>query len=315
MILVTGATGNVGNALVQDLASRDEPVRGLAQNPDRARFPSTVDVVSADLETPEGVVPTLGPQPLTPSEQVGTLARVLARPLRYEPMTDQEARSQMQADTPASLIDAFFRFFTGGEFDDASVVELRPGDHGPPSPHIRAVGPRPRPRLNGWPMTGRWCGGSTTRQHQEERMATNSGARSDSGRPSPNKQLVHRLVDDVINARRFESLDGLATSRLAPKLRTAFEQFRAAFPDWHQELVELVEEGDTVVARFRCTGTQATDWQGLTATGRAMDVDEVSFIRITDGRISGIWGLEDTWTRIRQLVGDDVTVGELGSLG
>jgi hypothetical protein len=46
-----------------------------------------------------------------------------------------------------------------------------------------------------------------------------------------------------------------------------------------------------------------------------MDVDEVSFIRITDGRISGIWGLEDTWTRIRQLVGDDVTVGELGSLG
>jgi predicted ester cyclase len=146
-------------------------------------------------------------------------------------------------------------------------------------------------------------------------MTNDRGAGSDGGTPSPNKQLVHRLVDDVINARRFESLDGLATSRLAPKLRTAFEQFRAAFPDWHQEIVELVEEGDTVVARFRCTGTQASDWQGLSATGRAMDVDEVSFIRITDGRISGIWGLEDTWTRIRQLVGDDVTVGELGSLG
>ena len=149
MILVTGATGNVGNALVHALAARDEAVRALARNPERARFPSTVDVVSADLETPEGVVPTLGPQPLTPSEQVGTLARLLARPLRYEPMTDQEARSEMEADTPASLIDAFFRFFTGGEFDEASVVELRPGDHGPPSPHIRAVGPRPRPRLHG----------------------------------------------------------------------------------------------------------------------------------------------------------------------
>ena len=146
-------------------------------------------------------------------------------------------------------------------------------------------------------------------------MTSDSGPGSDGGTPSPYKQLVHRLVDDVINARRFESLDGLATSRLAPKLRTAFEQFRAAFPDWHQEIVELVEEGDTVVARFRCTGTQATDWQGLSTAGRAMDVDEISFIRITDGRISGIWGLEDTWTRIRQLVGDDVTVGELGSLG
>ena len=250
MILVTGATGNVGNALVHALAARDEAVRALARNPERARFPSTVDVVSADLETPESVVPALvgirrvfllggfvtadlvrrvreagvdhialltsrcvvggnpdnaitrmwfdaevavhdsgvartilrpsgfhsnalrwrpqlqagdvvrapwpdvriasidpadvaavaatvltrpgyegtapalsGPQPLTPSEQVGTLARVLARPLRYEPMTDQEARSQMQADTPASIIDAFFRFFSGGEFDDAGVVD------------------------------------------------------------------------------------------------------------------------------------------------------------------------------------------------
>jgi uncharacterized protein YbjT (DUF2867 family) len=250
VILVTGATGNVGNALVHALAAGDEAVRALARNPDRARFPSTVDVVSADLETPESVIPALvgirkvfllggfvttdlvrrvresavdhialltsrcvvggnpdnaitrmwldaeaavrdsgvawtilrpsgfhsnalrwrpqlqagdvlrapwpavriasidpadiaavaatvltrpgyegtapalsGPQPLTPSEQVGTLARVLGRPLRYEPMTDEEARSQMEADTPASIIDAFFRFFTGGEFDDAGVVD------------------------------------------------------------------------------------------------------------------------------------------------------------------------------------------------
>ena len=84
--------------------------------------------------------------------------------------------------------------------------------------------------------------------------------------------------------------------------------------DWHQEIVELVEEGDTVDAPLPLY-RHAGDGRASTATGRAMDVDEISFIRITDGRISGIWGLEDTWTRIRQLVGDDVTVGELGSLG
>lgn len=249
MILVTGATGNIGNALVHGLAARDEAVRALARNPDRARFPPTVDVVSADLETLETVVPALvgirklfllggfattdllrrvreagvehivlltsrcviggkpdnaitrmwldaeaavrdsgvpwtilrpsgfhsnalrwlpqlqggdvvrapwpdvriasidpddiaavaatvltqrgyedtapalsGPLPLTQGEQVGTLARVLGRPLRYEPMTDHEARAQMETDTPASFIDAYFRFFTGGEFDDAGVV-------------------------------------------------------------------------------------------------------------------------------------------------------------------------------------------------
>lgn len=26
------------------------------------------------------------------------------------------------------------------------------------------------------------------------------------------------------------------------------------------------------------------------------------------------WGLEDTWTRMRQLAGDDITLRELGSL-
>lgn len=126
---------------------------------------------------------------------------------------------------------------------------------------------------------------------------------------------MRRLVDEVINARRFDVLDELATDRLAPRLRDAFEQFAAAFPDWHQRVVELVEEGDTVVARFRCTGTQATPWQGIAPTGRSMDVDEVAFIRVEDGRIARMWGLEDTWSRMQQLAGRDLSLGDLGSLG
>jgi predicted ester cyclase len=127
------------------------------------------------------------------------------------------------------------------------------------------------------------------------------------------KDLARRLVE-VINDRDWAQLDQLSTAQLAPKLRTAFEAFEQAFPDWRQDIVELVEEPPTVVARFRCTGTQTGDWLGLPASGRSMRVDEVSFIRITDGCISGMWGLEDTWTRMRQLAGDDATPGELGSL-
>jgi hypothetical protein len=91
-------------------------------------------------------------------------------------------------------------------------------------------------------------------------MTSDRGAGSDGGTPSPNKQLVHRLVDDVIDARRFESLDGLATSRLAPKLRTAFEQFRAAFPDWHQEIVELVGPDHTMSIRTRVGSASSASW-------------------------------------------------------
>jgi predicted ester cyclase len=106
----------------------------------------------------------------------------------------------------------------------------------------------------------------------------------------------------------------LCEPKLAPELRTAFTQFRAAFPDWHQELIELVGESSTVVARFRCTGTHRGEWQGLAPTGRSMRVEEVHFFRFHDDRIVAMCGLEDTWTRMRQLAGADVTRGELGSL-
>ena len=117
-----------------------------------------------------------------------------------------------------------------------------------------------------------------------------------------------------MNGNNLPILDDLCSAELAPKLRSAFAQFRDAFPDWHQELIELVAEDETVVARFRCTGTHQGVWQGLAPTGRTMRIDEVYFFRFADDHISNMWGLEDTWTRMRQLAGDDATPGELGSL-
>jgi predicted ester cyclase len=128
------------------------------------------------------------------------------------------------------------------------------------------------------------------------------------------KTLVRRLVGDVINAGNHDALDAIATPALARTLRRAFDQFRAAFPDWHQEIVELVAEDATVVARFRCTGTHLGVWQDLQPTGRTMAIDEVYFFRVTHDRLARVWGLEDTWTRHRQLRGNPTRPGEHGSL-
>ena len=127
-------------------------------------------------------------------------------------------------------------------------------------------------------------------------------------------ELVQRIIDDVINGRDLDLLDELCTPTMAHKLRTAFATFRIAFPDWRQEAREFVTDGHTVVARMRCTGSHRGEWRGLGPTGRRMRVDEVYFFRTGDGRITGLWGLEDTWTRMRQLAGDETTLGELGSL-
>ena len=89
--------------------------------------PADVAAVAATVLTEpghEGVARTLsGPEPLTPADQIETLAAVLARPLRYEPLSDEEARVEMAADTPAPFIDSFFRFYSEGEFDDSSVLD------------------------------------------------------------------------------------------------------------------------------------------------------------------------------------------------
>jgi uncharacterized protein YbjT (DUF2867 family) len=63
-----------------------------------------------------------GPEPLTPGAQVATLADVLGRRLRYEPVTDEDAKAEMADTTPPPYIDAFFRFYSEGEFDDSRVV-------------------------------------------------------------------------------------------------------------------------------------------------------------------------------------------------
>lgn len=116
-----------------------------------------------------------------------------------------------------------------------------------------------------------------------------------------NKDLVRRLVDEAINEQNMAVLDATCTARLGSELREWFAPFRAGFPDWRQEIVELVAEAGTVVARCRCEGTNLGAWRGGPPTGRRMQVDEVWFFRVAGGRLDEMWSLEDTWSRLVQL--------------
>jgi uncharacterized protein YbjT (DUF2867 family) len=48
-ILVTGATGNIGRNVVEQLAKRGAAVRALVRDPSKAKFPGGVEVVQGDL--------------------------------------------------------------------------------------------------------------------------------------------------------------------------------------------------------------------------------------------------------------------------
>ena len=119
---------------------------------------------------------------------------------------------------------------------------------------------------------------------------------------SPQKGVVRRLIDDVMNAQRLDVADELCTPRMARQWRTGVAPFLASFPDMRMEIVQLVGEADTVVGRFRCSATHAGEWRGDAATVRRFEnVDEVYFFEFEEGRIAEAWGIEDTLDRMRQL--------------
>ncbi|WP_039826614.1 NAD(P)H-binding protein [Nocardia testacea] len=59
MILVTGATGNVGSELVAQLANAGQPLKALVRKHDSTTFPSGVTPVVGDLDDPESMAGAL----------------------------------------------------------------------------------------------------------------------------------------------------------------------------------------------------------------------------------------------------------------
>jgi uncharacterized protein YbjT (DUF2867 family) len=63
-----------------------------------------------------------GPQPLRPAEQLQILASGLGRELRLKPLSNEAARAEMLATTPAEYVDAFFTFYVDGAIDESEVL-------------------------------------------------------------------------------------------------------------------------------------------------------------------------------------------------
>jgi uncharacterized protein YbjT (DUF2867 family) len=90
---------------------------------DPADLAAVIAAVIADPDryTGEVLLPT-GPEALLPRDQVAILAGVLGRPLRFEGLTDEQARESMAAEgTPQRYIDAFLDFYANGSLDESQV--------------------------------------------------------------------------------------------------------------------------------------------------------------------------------------------------
>jgi len=114
--------------------------------------------------------------------------------------------------------------------------------------------------------------------------------------------LVRRLVEEAVARRNLDVLDELAAGEFAEVAKRWVRPFQSAFPDFEMEIVELIAEGEKVVAHFKCSGTHRGEWLGVPATGRRfVGVDEIYIFDVRNGRLVDALGVEDNLARLRDL--------------
>lgn len=127
------------------------------------------------------------------------------------------------------------------------------------------------------------------------------------------KDLVRRYYEQLWN--RWEV--SLAAELLAPDFRfrgslgdevTGIDAFvgymnkvRAAFPDYHNEIVELVADGDRVAARLEYRGRHEGELFGIQGSGGSVRYAGSAHFRVADGKLAQAWVLGDLNGLLRQL--------------
>jgi len=121
-----------------------------------------------------------------------------------------------------------------------------------------------------------------------------------------NKELVRRYEEEVHNQHKLEVIDEI----IAPKyinngpnssktftreeLKDLFRRGFAAVPDFHDEIHEIVAEGDLVVCRITRSGTFSGKIGDREPTGNSASISGFHMARIENGMIAELWYLFDT---------------------
>jgi steroid delta-isomerase-like uncharacterized protein len=132
-----------------------------------------------------------------------------------------------------------------------------------------------------------------------------------------NKATVRRFFEEVINEGSLDVADeifapafggqgfgglGGHSSPGPENAKRAARVFRAAFPDIHFTVNELIAEGDKVVVRVTFRGTHRGEYMGIPATGKSVQVSGVEMARLANGLIvEEVWHFMDEVGLLQQL--------------
>ena len=128
-----------------------------------------------------------------------------------------------------------------------------------------------------------------------------------------NRAIAVRWMEEIWNQRREEVVDELMDPDAVGHMEggdasgpAAFKVVHTAFltalPDLRIFVEDSVAEGDSVVLRWRVTGTHQGRGLGVAPTGRQVAIRGMSWFRLANGKLVEGW---DTWNHggmMQQLV-------------
>ncbi|MBP2132605.1 steroid delta-isomerase-like uncharacterized protein [Methanomicrobium sp. W14] len=119
-----------------------------------------------------------------------------------------------------------------------------------------------------------------------------------------NKELVKKFIN-AYNNRDIDLFDSLVAADYIDNThgQKGIESFRQlfldafrAFPDWHENIEDIIAEGDRVWVRVKATGTHTGEWSlsgvALPPTGNRLEMMMVFIWRIADGRLAEGWEVD-----------------------
>ena len=128
-----------------------------------------------------------------------------------------------------------------------------------------------------------------------------------------NADIVRRFVEQAFNNGNLEVADeclaedfvrhdpDMGDVRGREKYKKFMEMNRTAFPDYHETIENIIEQGDTVMYRWTLRGTQEGEFMGVTPTGNEIEVTGMIDMHLEDGRITELWGNFDALGLLEQL--------------
>ena len=127
-----------------------------------------------------------------------------------------------------------------------------------------------------------------------------------------NKALARRVFDEIMSQGQLRLLDEIFAPgvvahdpgrlmRGAGEIKQGFAALRAAFPDLHFTVEDMVAEGDKVAVRYTGRGTQHGAFQGIAPTGKPMSYTGILIWRFADGKIAEHWAAPDLLGLLQQL--------------